>query len=319
MDGVRRRTALATVGALVLGAMLAGPTSATYPDRNGRILFQADTGSGYQLYTIKANGRHLRQVTHVTDSDAVLGDWSPDGRHIVYEHGAASFARVEIMDADGSNVRVLAGTGLDTGVTYAGDPSFTPDGKHIVFNKYVEATNDFGIWIMRLDGSRQREIGDLPYGDPNVSPDGRRLLMLGSRDDDERQQALFTASMSGRHVKRITSFALDAAGKSDWAPDGKRVITSDNANIPEASANVVTIRPRSGRVFRVTKYTDPDVRAYVGGYSPDGEWVVFRLEDHGRFALCLIRPDGTGSRTILPLSDFKPRGIDWGPAPSGAR
>ena len=65
--------------ALLISAIVAGPVSATYPDRNGRMLFQADTGSGYQLYTIKANGHDLRQVTHVTNSDAVLGDWSPDG------------------------------------------------------------------------------------------------------------------------------------------------------------------------------------------------------------------------------------------------
>jgi hypothetical protein len=76
---------------------------------------------------------------------------------------------------------------------------------------------------------------------------------------------------------------------------------------------VVTLPADGGEPFHVTEYSDPEVRAYVGGYSPDGKWIVFRLEDHGQFALCLVRPDGTGLRTILPLSDFKPRGIDWGP------
>jgi hypothetical protein len=312
-NGAWRKTVLASAVALLLGAAVAGPTSATYPDRNGRLLFQADTGSGYQLYTIKANGHDLRQVTHFTNSDAVLGDWSPDGRQIVYEHGAEESARVEIMNADGTNVRVLAGTGTETGVTYAGDPSFTPDGEHIVFSKFVAATEDAGIWIMSLDGSGEHEIGDLPYGDPNVSPDGSTLLMLASQGDDGRQQALVTANMAGGDVQQITSYALDAAGKSDWAPDGARVITSDNANIPEQSANVVTLPADGGEPFHVTEYSDPEVRAYVGGYSPDGKWIVFRLEDHGQFALCLVRPDGTGLRTILPLSDFKPRGIDWGP------
>jgi Tol biopolymer transport system component len=313
---MRRNLVIAPLAALLITAIVAGPASATYPDRNGRLVFQADTGSGYQLYIVKANGHDLQQVTHVTNSDAVLADWSPDGRQIVYEHGAEEYARVEIMNGDGTNVRVLAGTGSETDLTFAGDPSFTPDGEHIVFGKFVAATEDAGIWIMNLDGSGQHEIGDLPYGDPNVSPDGTTLLMLGSIGDDGRQQALFTASMSGDNVQQITSYALDAAGKSDWAPEGARVITSDNANIPEQSANVVTLPAGGGDPFWVTTYTDPDVRAYVGGYSPDGKWIVFRLEDHGQFALCVVRPDGTALRTILPLSDFRPRGIDWGPPAS---
>lgn len=312
---MRRKTALAAMAAVLIATILPGATLATYPDRNGRIVFQADTGSGYQLYTIKANGHDLQQITQVVNSDAVAGDWSPDGRKIVYEHGSETFARVEIMNADGSDVRVLAGTGLETGVTYAVEPSFTPDGQHIVFNKFVEATEDFGVWIMNLDGTGQREIGDLPYSDPNVSPDGATLVMLGAKDDDERQQALFTADMSGNNLRQVTSFDLDAAGKSDWAPNGSRVVTSDNANIPEHSANVVIVPADGGNPFHVTEYTDPDVRAYAGGYSPDGNWLVFRLEDHGQFALCLVRPDGTALRTILPLSEFRPRGIDWGPAP----
>ena len=49
-----------------------------------------------------------------------------------------------------------------------------------------------------------------------------------------------------------------------------------------------------------------------GSYSSDGRWIVFRLEDHGRFGLCMMRPDGSHPRVILGLSNFSPGFIDWG-------
>jgi hypothetical protein len=57
--------------------LLAAPASATFPGRNGLIAFAADAGSGSQIYTVKPNGKRLRQVTHL-DGDAVNPDWSPD-------------------------------------------------------------------------------------------------------------------------------------------------------------------------------------------------------------------------------------------------
>jgi Tol biopolymer transport system component len=69
----------------------------------------------------------------------------------------------------------------------------------------------------------------------------------------------------------------------------------------------------------LTRFTDPELRAYAGSYSPDGKWIVFRLEDHGQYSLMKIRPDGTHLRTILPPSSFRPRYIDWGSRPEHGR
>ena len=122
---MRRNVVLAPLAAIRMSAMWPDRCPPATPIETAGCCSRRH-GSGYQLYTIKANGHDLRQVTHVTNSDAVLGDWSPDGRQIVYEHGAEAFARVETMNADGTDVRVLAGTGTETGVTYAGDPWFLP-------------------------------------------------------------------------------------------------------------------------------------------------------------------------------------------------
>ena len=68
------------LGALVVAAQAA----ATYPGRNGLIAFDAQTGDHIQLYTVRPDGRDLRQITHM-DGDSQAADWSRDGRHILFE------------------------------------------------------------------------------------------------------------------------------------------------------------------------------------------------------------------------------------------
>src|SRR5690349_14247161 len=50
---------------------------ATFPGRNGRIAFQAQTDAGIQIFTVRPNGQGLQQITHLT-GHAVAPDWSPD-------------------------------------------------------------------------------------------------------------------------------------------------------------------------------------------------------------------------------------------------
>jgi hypothetical protein len=83
-----RRFAGATIVAatsLMLCVAAAMPASATFPGRNGLILFGAETRrSGYELFTVQADGTDLTRLTHL-DGDAVHPDWSPDGTQIVFE------------------------------------------------------------------------------------------------------------------------------------------------------------------------------------------------------------------------------------------
>ncbi len=117
---------------------------ATYPGVNGRIAFQADSGSGNQIYTVRPNGHDLRQVTHV-NGEAKAPDWSPDGRHIVFEHDqdtADICADVAIMNADGSEIVDL--------VQPQGDPRLL---------ELQAAVDRLGPTVFRCGGRRQPRLG----------------------------------------------------------------------------------------------------------------------------------------------------------------
>jgi Tol biopolymer transport system component len=297
--------------ALILSTAV--PAYATFPGRNGLIAFHSQTDAGFQIFTVRPNGHNLRQITHVS-GDAVRPDWSPDGRQIAFEIDRSEFpfCGIAIMNADGSGVVELTSHQN----ICENDPSFTPDGSRIVFDRFDPEVNDEAFWSMDLNGNDRQRIGPC-CADPNVSPNGEKLSFLGF-NGQPGGTALFTSSIDGSNLFQVTPFSFDVAIKQDWAPDGQHLVfTKDgDVHIPGVSANIAIIRPDGTHLHFVTHYEGGDVNAAVGSYSPDGRWIVFRLIDHGSFGLFKIHPDGTHLTSILPLSSFIPRFIDWGSRPS---
>jgi Tol biopolymer transport system component len=300
-------TAVAVLGVLM---MIAAPAGATFPGHNGLIAFQVQTDAGIQIYTVRPNGKKLQQVTFLS-GDALAPAWSPDGRRIVFEHDApGECANVAIMNADGNGLIEFPAPGV-----CEGEPSFTPDGTRVIFDRFDPAANDEAFWSMDLTGNDRQRIGPC-CADPTVSPNGRKISFLGS-NGDPGGTALFTSNIDGSNVFQVTPFSFDVAVKQDWAPDGKHLVFSiyGDIHIPGVSTNIVTIHPNGTQLRFVTNYEGGDVNAFVGSYSPDGAWIIFRLNDHGLFGLYKIHPDGSSLTAILPLSDFRPRFIAWGPRP----
>ena len=274
----------------------------------GVVAFQSLTGAGLQIFTVRPNGHDLRQLTFLS-GNAISADWSPDGRLIVFEHDAPDeCANIAIMNADGSGL-----VEFPDPTVCQDDPSFTPDGLRIVFHRFDPATNDEAFWSMDLNGNNRQRIG-LCCADPNLSPNGKRLSFI-SFNGQPTGAALTTANVDGTDVFLVTPFEFDVAVKQDWSPDGKRLVFTQYGDepIPGVSANIATIRPDGTHLRLLTHYQGGDVKAFAGSYSPDGRWIVFRLEDHGLFGLFKMHPDGSRVTAILPLSSFRPSFIDWGP------
>src|SRR5262245_46542212 len=76
---LRRMLTLPAVALVLMIGNVGSPARvlATPPGKNGLIAFSAAAEAGtQQLFTMRPNGKDLRQITHV-DGDAVNVDWSP--------------------------------------------------------------------------------------------------------------------------------------------------------------------------------------------------------------------------------------------------
>ena len=307
----RRVLAGAIVGAAAVLTTGGSIAHATTPGNNGLIVFAADDGSGFELYTIRADGSHLRQITD-SDAGSVHPDWSPDGRRIVFQLEDESHAGIAIIDRRGTNLQQLTRQG------FRGQPAFTPDGHHIVFDCDCKPQ---GIFIMRDDGSDRRRLTTHafefePDTDPNVSPDGETVTFVRIKQSG-LLQALFAVDIDGTHVRKLVPYRYEVAIKHDWAPDGDQIAITTNADYPRGrSPNVATVRPDGSDVRLLTHFDRPDAGAFTGSFSPNGRWIVFRVEhlDTETFRLVKMRPDGT-HKTVIATLPFAPRHIDWGSRP----
>jgi Tol biopolymer transport system component len=248
------------------------------------------------------------------DREASRADWSPNGNRLAFELFELSdgeHAGLAIMKADGSDLVDLTPTGINT------EPAWTPDGKQLVYECFTCVGGD-GIFVINDDGTGSRRLTNNPFPDgfdtdPNVSPDGKTVTFVRVRKDG-REQALFAVDLDGGNARKLTSFGLQVGVKHDWAPDGRHIVITRDADYPHGrSPNVATIRPDGSQLRMLTTYEDGKRGAFAGSYSPDGRWIVLRVENLERqtFRLLKIRPDGS-ERILIATLPFAPRNIDWG-------
>lgn len=119
-------------------------------------------------------------------------DWSPNGNKIVFEVERKASAGVALMSASGTGVRILTPKG------FQGQPSFSHDGRSIVYERCCDT-------------------------DPNFSPDGKVITFVRIKKEG-RQQALFAVRPDGSALRRLTPYSWEVAIKHDWSPDGKLIV-----------------------------------------------------------------------------------------------
>ncbi|HWO88431.1 MAG TPA: hypothetical protein VNL98_04695 [Gemmatimonadales bacterium] len=131
------------------------------------------------------SGRHLRRLVRSNFDPNFeslrfvnsAGSWSPDGTEYVFASKSGPSDVINIVDVRSGRVVQR----IRPGVQAVTNPSFSPDGRRIVFSGLNGGWSD--LYIIDRDGSNERRLTEDRYADlqPVWSPDGRALAFVTDR------------------------------------------------------------------------------------------------------------------------------------------
>jgi len=297
------------------------------------LLFEYGTPYWSRLGTYDlANGKVHKYESDQVNKNMTRPRYSWDGKRIVFLAGKdiTAHQNIYIMDADGRNLRKIT----NSDQMYYGLPSFSPDGKRIIFARWHlkrkrafplegEMKTAWDLYEMDLATGAERRLTNYKFYKINFSsymPDGKNFLF----------SAEGPVNSTGKGPKNFEEYEKLYGNNFIFIMDGinnelkPAIINGSNSAIPFAAADnsiIFVSETTSDNSPKKTKelflYTKGEITqltklgAYIrwGKISRDGSTIVFaRYEDQKSYieSLWLMKSDGTELREIkIPVDDLK--------------
>jgi len=302
---------------------LATPQTVNKPGiPHSRIAFvqaSSQTPNG-DIFTMNPDGTGTKQLTSLgLNNEAGPESWSADGEQFVFnEYPNFGAGQLWLMNADGSNQHLLLAE-ADYGEY---DPSFSPDGNWVAFERCQNANNSCAIYRVRTNGSNLTDVTNfqLEVNDyfPSYSPDGNSIAFY-SYARGGVLGAVYVTDLSGWDIRRITPTAL-GGWFPRWSSDGEKITFITHCCNPQ-NREVWQISPDGTDLSRLTGSAATDLQAPVDYYnrnpssSPDGRAVVFQqyrvsTNSEGIFVV-KAGDDQPGTPVLIRPNAYSPQ---WSPA-----
>ena len=181
------------------------------------------TGSSSLLSVsvMNADGTNAKSIFHGEEGSLALApQWSPNDDWIAFGGGFYFLprvrpARVVMLRPDGSELHELTKTAGNSGF-----PSWSPDGKRMVFRFWGEP--EYGLRIIKLDDGSTTKLTSGFDNFPAWSPKGDLIAFTRFSEGD---YDIYTIRPDGTGLRRLTTTPGNDAHEI-WSPDGKHILFS---------------------------------------------------------------------------------------------
>ena len=249
--------------AIVLTAAWTTPASATFPGRNGALVYSRgqfvdDAGEGhteYQLLIDKRTGTY----PFVSSSDGRLAGavWSPSGTDVAYS------SCIFVEGVQSCNIRLTSDdayvtsdvTPLTKGVVDF-DPTWAPDGSRIAFVTCSAEDTDCELVVLDMTTHKRATLtDDVEYeAAPSWDPTRDRIVFQRAPAGGTSSLYLLVQDDGKWSERRLTKPAASEtvwAQDPNWHPSGRRIVFSRIRQ--GGAADIFTIRPDGTSLSRVVR------------------------------------------------------------------
>jgi TolB protein len=236
-----------------------------------------------EIWVMDPDGGNQRQITHlngIVDFPAV----SPDGSKIAFGRISPYPPAILIYSVD--PIRDLKFYN-QRGATTTSEPSFTPDGKQIVFMSSVGAC--CRIFEANLDGSNLRAItaGGTIDAEPKVNPKtGAQIAFSSGRSGPEQ---IYLMNIDGTAIERLSNGEGEASNPS-WHPEGQFLAFAWTRGFMTGAFNIFIMDVAR---HSYSQLTHGEGKNENPSWAPDGKHIVFMSTRTGSSQIWSMLADGT--------------------------
>lgn len=187
------------------------------------------------------------------------------------------------INSDGTNLRTITTGSHDQ------EPVWSPDGRHIAFERDPTGQGQWSLYLANWDGSGIKRLtadSGAVDQDPAWSPNGQKIAFT-------RSGSIHVMNADGTGLTRLSFEGFDS--HPSWSPDGSRIVFASS----RTGANAIHVMNADGS--NVIQLTSDSAIDYVPSWSPDGSTIAFqRYLPYGNVlpSVYTMNPDGSGRRRL---------------------
>ena len=256
------------------------------------------------------------ETDRALDQGDISYDISPDGNSLVFNAKGEGGRDLYLLDLQTRQVSRIAQT-----TAYELGPSFSPDGKSIVYSAGNPGERADHIYLRSIDGDTLIRVtnDDANDSEPRFSPEGDRIVFTrntiynwgGKARHWGSDSHLRVINADGTGLRQLTAASSEAWGGS-FSADGKKIIYEGlTGKYSVAADGSGSSKPSTPAEHGITKSYSPDGKLRVlskGQYFQDQRLYIENIDGTGRRKLEVDfnNSQSLGGGCVQPI--FKPDG-----------